>query len=419
MTSVHPDLPPLSVIQAALCKTTETLARELAHPSESAPEWSEFEWLVARAAAAMHGVSPLLAASLRWSGPPGWHRFLQDQRAHTAERHARIEALLRLIDRGTRDAGIAAIALKGAELHAMGLYEPGERPMGDVDLLARAADVSSTTRVLESLGFHESFSSRRHQILTPVGDHPPARCLGEHSDNHLKIELHERIGETLPLKTTDITEQLYPPHPHPGLNRYPSRAALMIHLLLHAAGAIASRILRLLQLHDVALLSARMTEADWEEVLLPRRGNASCWWALPPLLLTARYYPTTIPDDVLIAAGARCPRLLRRVVRRRSLSKMSLSSLHIEAFPGIEWSQSVSEAAHFVVSRVFPSREVLRLRPQVTSTRISASATRWQQLSQGRRILLWLAAPQPRAETLYPVRLALSETHDPAREATR
>jgi len=140
---------------------------------------------------------------------------------------------------------------------------------------------------------------------------------------------------------------------------------------------------------------------------------------LPPLLLTARYYPTTIPDDVLIAAGARCPRLLRRVVRRRSLSKMSLSSLHIEAFPGIEWSQSVSEAAHFVVSRVFPSREVLRLRPQVTSTRISASATRWQQLSQGRRILLWLAAPQPRAETLYPVRLALSETHDPAREATR
>jgi hypothetical protein len=98
---------------------------------------------------------------------------------------------------------------------------------------------------------------------------------------------------------------------------------------------------------------------------------------------------------------------------------MSLSSLHIEAFPGIEWSQSVSEAAHFVVSRVFPTREVLRLRTQVTSTRISASATRWQQLSQGRRILRWLAARQPRAETLYPVRLALSQTHDRAREATR
>jgi hypothetical protein len=46
---------------------TETLARELGHPSERAPGWSAFEWRVARAVAGLHGVSGLLSAQLRWS----------------------------------------------------------------------------------------------------------------------------------------------------------------------------------------------------------------------------------------------------------------------------------------------------------------------------------------------------------------
>jgi hypothetical protein len=367
----------------------------------------------------MHGVSPLLAGSLRWTGPEEWRRFLQAQRLHTAERHARIDALLRLIDRVTRDAGIAALALKGAELHAMGLYQPGERPMGDVDLLVRAADTGSTTRVLESLGFREYGSTRRHRLLMPSGDQIPALSLGEHADNYLKIELHDRIGESLPLNTVSITERLFPAQLHPGLNRYPSKASLMLHLLLHAAGAMASRALRLLQLHDVALLAARMTDADWEEALEPCERTGRRWWALPPLLLTARYYPAAIPAHARAAVEAECPHLLRMVVGRRTFSEVSLSSLCIEAFPGIEWCQSVSEAARFVLSRVLPDREVRELRTRVASTRVSASANRWHQLSQSRRMLLWLVARQPRAETLYPIRLVLSEAHERSREANR
>jgi hypothetical protein len=91
--------------------------------------------------------------------------------------------------------------------------------------------------------------------------------------------------------------------------------------------------------------------------------------------------------------------------------------LCIEAFPGIEWSQSASEAVRYVVNRVLPNGELLKLRTEVASTRTSATATRWQQLSQGHRMLLWLAARQPRAETLYPVRLVLSETHERSRES--
>jgi hypothetical protein len=417
-TSIYPEIPPLRVIEAALRTTTERLALELAQPAQAAPDWSQFEWLVARAVAAMHGVSALLSRSLRWQGPPAWREFIWGQKAQTVDRHARIEALLRLIDRAAAGADFPAVALKGAELHAMGLYEPGERPMGDVDLLVRSTDLERATHLLESLGFQESCSTRRHRLLIPTGDRPPPGGLGEHADNYLKIELHERVAESLPLTTVDVTEQLYPTQFHPGLNRYPSKAALMSHLLLHAAGSMATRSLRLLQLHDIALLSARMTDADWDQALRPSDAEAPYWWACPLILMTARYYPISIPARVLVAAQAGCPHLLGRFVRRSQLSDVSLSSLRIEAFPGIEWSQSPSEAARYVASRVLPSREVRQLRSQVEKTRISAAATRWQQLSQVRRMLLWLATPQPRAETIYPICLSLSEAQKRSPEAT-
>src|SRR2546429_7288972 len=120
MMSFDRSLPPIEVVQAALRKTTETLATELARPTTSAPDWSDFEWCVARAVAAMHGVSPLLSSTVRWQGPPGWAQFLEEQRVHTASRHRRIVELLRLLDRRARAEGLATMALKGAALQAMG-----------------------------------------------------------------------------------------------------------------------------------------------------------------------------------------------------------------------------------------------------------------------------------------------------------
>ena len=127
----------LKALQRALQKTTEVLASELGNPTATAPAWSEAEWAVARAVAAIHGVSPLLADSLRWQGPLAWARFLAEQKAHTAQRFQRIEQLLQGMDRRAYEAGIALVPLKGAALHAMGIYTAGERPMADVDLLVR------------------------------------------------------------------------------------------------------------------------------------------------------------------------------------------------------------------------------------------------------------------------------------------
>ena len=53
---MNAELPAFEVIDAALRTTTEALAREIVAPSGTAPAWSDFEWDVARAVAAMHGI---------------------------------------------------------------------------------------------------------------------------------------------------------------------------------------------------------------------------------------------------------------------------------------------------------------------------------------------------------------------------
>src|SRR5580698_5375038 len=122
MQSPPPALPPISKVAAALRKTTETLARELSLPSSRAPLWSEFEWRIARAAAAMHGVSSLLCNRLRWEGPPGWRQFLLEQRDQSIARHGEIVRLLEWIDLQARGAAVALVALKGAALLAGDFY---------------------------------------------------------------------------------------------------------------------------------------------------------------------------------------------------------------------------------------------------------------------------------------------------------
>jgi hypothetical protein len=398
-------VPPPRTLPGTLRKITETLAGELASPTQRAPDWSDFEWKIARAVAAMHGVSPLLSKTLRWQGPAGWMTFLEEQRIHTATRHRRIAELLQHIDERGRATGIATVALKGAALHAIGLYAVGERPMADIDLLVKPADAGRVARLLESLGFYEACVSWRERVFTPFVARAVG-ALGENSNNNVKIELHEKICERLPWRITDVTDCVFPPQAHPGVNAYPSPASLMIHLLLHAAGAMAVRALRLLHLHDLAQLSSRMTVADWDEVLAQRR-RGGLWWAYPPLHLAARYFSSHIPSRALAALADECPFVLDRISRRRTLYEVSYSYPRVDAFPGVEWAQSISELLEYAVNRVRPSAEHIAQREYSAKSDAWASHNRWTRLSQGRRIVRWVTSRPARAVTMHAVSAAL------------
>jgi hypothetical protein len=391
-----------------MCKVTETLARELASPSRMRPDWSDFEWKVARAVAAMHGISPLLSRSLRWEGPGAWTAFLDEQRSHTRSRHGRIQELLSSVDQKARDSGLAATALKGAALHRLGLYQAGDRPMADVDLLVRPADLDRTAALLMSLGFRQSAQTWKERLFTPL-DVSSAE-FGEHAANSLKIELHDRICEKLPFYLTDISEFVFPLRPTAGLNGYPSNASLMRHLLLHAAGAMVFQALRILQLHDIALLAGRMSDADWNEITASSLPRARMWWAYPPLEMTSRYYENAVPSHVLAAFKDDCRFVLRTLGAKKSLIDVSYSYLWVKAFPGIEWSQSISELLGFAANRVRPNAKHMDQRKQDAAIQNWAKQAEWSSMSQGRRMLRWLTSRQTRPATMHAIAAAFAHT---------
>ncbi len=375
-------LPQLGVIQAALRKTTEALARALVHPtSEPAPAWSQTEWVIARASASLHGIGPLLASSLHWRAPPGWIAFLREQRLQTEGRYGRIRALLKEIDAQALQARLPFTTLKGAALHEIGLYRAGERPMADLDLLTAPQDVPRLAAILEGMGFHQTAITWKHRVFESV-DAPAPALFGEHAGNGIKIDLHSRIRELLPLQPVDVTDIVWPRRPVPGLNAYPSQGSFMTHLLLHASGAILFRTLRGVQLHDMALLASSMAESDWEAVLMHCAQKRGPWWAFPPLELLARYY-SCVPHEVLTAASTACGRPLRCSSLRKNLSDVSFSDLQRSAFPGFHWAQSLREKLSYVAERSVLSAQIL-MQP-TAGARIPKSTNAIGQRAQVRR----------------------------------
>jgi hypothetical protein len=395
-----------SQLEQALREVTERLAAELGTPTLPAPVWSAMQWRVARAVAAMHGVSPLLAHCSNWQGPAEWSRFLADQRRHTARRHVRICGLLRRIDAGARAGGFAVMALKGSALHGLGLYAAGDRPMADIDLLVQPADAAPLGALLESMDYRLANADWRESVYVPAVSHDPAP-LGEHAGNDVKIEAHERIAERLAWRVTDVTNSILPIAPRPGLNSYDSKAALMKHLLLHAAGSISRQSLRLLQLHDIALLAANMAPADWHEL---ERGASrhSLWWAYPPLRIAYRYYPRVIPADVLALAAGACPLWLRSAAARASLYEVSLSYPWVDAFPAMAWARSLRELCDYIANRLRPSASLLAARRRTLETEHWARRAAWGGLPQGRRILRWAISRPTRPATLHALTAAFT-----------
>jgi len=410
-TSDASTLPPLAVLESALNLTTEFLALQASTPHGSTPDWDDFEWRIAEAVAALQGMSSLLADTLPWRGPQRWQAFLSEQRRHCILREQRIVELLSRIDAASREKDIACVALKGAALVKSGIYRMGERPMGDIDLLVREDDFDIMAATLLELGYRRGFVMSRHVTFEPPGT-GNFTGFGEHIDNPLRIEVHTRIAERLPASQVDITLHTLPVSPVPGVNAYPSIAALMRHLLLHAAGNMRARALRQIQLHDIALLASHMNGAAWSALIDAPEARES-WWMLPPLLLVARYYPIQIPDAVRSRLEAACPRWLRRTSMRQRLSDVSWSKIRIEAFPGIEWSRSPREAASFARTRLLPSRTDLAVLAQYAAMPSCASSIPWYGQSHARRMLRWIFGKPPRVQTAFSVRAALErqESH--------
>jgi hypothetical protein len=413
MNAVRMRLPLIDEIAAVLRNVTECMARELSAPQMEPLKWTKFEWRIAKAVATMQGLAPLLCSNGSWNGPPEWHEFLREQRHHVEQRQLRVARLLEEIDSSARNEGIALLPLKGSALHAMGIYAAGDRPMADIDLLMRAPDSTCAQRVLRACGYQPTFKNRRHEVYETQTGRALRNAYGEHAENPLKIELHSFIRERLPISEIDITEYLFPIDGAPGLNSYRSAGALMMHLLLHAANNMRANALRHIQLHDIALLSSRLDDNAWNDLTSARPSGQDLWWAVPPLVLTSRYYPSAIPNSVIARLEPACTGLLRKRCRRFQLTDVSWSNIRVQALPGVEWSRSPWEALRFMVRRAIPDRELRAEFRRFHDSHDSSSNIRWYGLSQSSRIVRWILGRPPRVQTLSAVLAVLEDARGP------
>jgi hypothetical protein len=340
---------------------------------------------------------------LPWRGPESWQSFLEQQREHKRRRHSRIEQLLCEIGSAARERGLPLVALKGVALHAHGIYEPGGRPMSDIDLLARHEDMDRAAELIQSLGYREIEPNWKHRAFEPR-EIPFVHGFAEHAGNPIKIELHGKIAEQLPVTPAVITAYVMPGVLVPGLNDYRSRAALFAHVLVHAASSMMLRSLRLLHLSDIARLCARMTDADWRE-LFHLMHETRAHWVLPILEMTARYF-RCVPDSVLREARLLCPPFLSAITRRQTLTWVSLSSLKRQVCPGIFWSQSLFEAATYLKERMLVGVQLAGERPTVSVTEAGGQQPGITRFAKGRRLMKWVLSRPGRPGPLHAIQEA-------------
>lgn len=398
-----PDFPR---IQRALRATTARLVEEIRAPTPEPPDWNSFEWSVARSAVAMLGLAGVLAQRLRWREPAHFTNFVHQQREHIAGNQQRVLEMLSRLDAALRPGGLPVVGLKGAAILRLDLHGRGVRPMADIDLLARPEHFAAVARAIESRGYRRAQQSERHLAFRPSQE-ATCHAYAEHPDNPLRIELHVRVYEPLPASTVDITSMIWPPDARPGVNGYASLAALMRHLLLHAAGAMSTHTLRGVQPYDIAVLAGRMGLEDWRDLV--DRERESTWWIYPPLLLADSLAPGSIPAWVLARAAADCPPLLRQRARRYDLHAASWCNLRISAFPAVAWSRTPLEALRYMRGRAFPNRTALgKMRDSLESVPAHKTLP-WYQLDQRQRMLRWLLGRPPRVQTMTSVMAACAE----------
>lgn len=400
-------MPDRNLIAESLEKVTEELALQIGGAGGVTPDWSEFDWKIAQAAVALHGIGPTLSLSLRWHSPAFWTKFLAEQNDHNRVRYRRIQAVTEILLNEFKEAGMRALMLKGAALYRAGCYASGERPMADLDVLVSPEHRKDCAAILARIGYRLDLSIERHDVYVNVKSEL-IHSLGEHADNPIKIEVHSSISEKLLSQSWDITDVIFSGADPNAAENYPESWALMAHLLLHAAGGMKTKSLRILHLCDIARLARLLTVDDWERVVSIRAGGRLPWWAFPPLLLTSRYFPLAIPPRILAGFESACPAFLRWVARRSRIADVSFSRLTLPIYAGVEWASSASDLSRYLLRRVIPDKEMRRLRRYEASSPVWGNND-WLRLPRWRRAIRLLTSPPPRKGSMIAVDDVLSE----------
>jgi len=196
------------------------------------------------------------------------------------------------------EAGIPLMALKGAALHLTLYNNPGDRPMSDLDLMVRPADLDRAMKLMEKSGclqseplIREDFFPRFHyEREYHAGVIYPVKI-----DFHIRPLRPLRFAKTLP--DDALWSRAEPITFGKATVLVPSPEDMLIHLAAHSAIHGNSRRTWLEDIHK--WVAAHQGRFDWDAVI----AKASAWKLVLPVLnalkAVVREVGPVSPPDVL------------------------------------------------------------------------------------------------------------------------
>jgi hypothetical protein len=271
-----------------------------------------------------------------------------------------LTATLELID-GLRAAGVETLPLKGMRLAPFYYEPPTLRPMGDIDLLIRPADVERASAWALAHGY--DFYSRSEEDVVYLRGERRAEIW--HPENVHPVELHFRLREEFGGAglTWDLSDEAWhSARPGPYLDGEANLIApvvLLRHLCAHTSSDVYIRRGKLQQLEDIARVARTLSTTEWSQFVAGTPARRARF-VVPALALTTQYYDNAIPADVLGVMRAVLKPRLQAWAGGLTLAQVSESNLHSRSGIGLSLSgliaETPAETSRALVTSLLPPR---------------------------------------------------------------
>jgi len=294
--------------------------------SEITRNWTYEIWQEARLKAQIHGIASLLFCSYSDNGvlnylDKSFTDYLSSQYHFNRARIQRIQKVLHSILIESDVSGVTVMPLKGSLLINEYYKNPAIRPMADIDILISEDDESRIGKIMASIGYHLKLDIPRHRVY--ISNTHISSMIGEHPDNPLTIEVHTKICCSIGSDLYDITRHIWE-NTERGFLGYklatkPSRAMLLMHLLIHTAHHQYHGSLRAIQLYDIFKIAEDIDINEWT-MLLRIIESLECEKLIYLSIAAAdEFIPISVPDFVLTRLREKTPKKLRDLATTFSL----------------------------------------------------------------------------------------------------
>jgi hypothetical protein len=347
-------------IYNALCKTLSERIDEIDWASFSEEDWSRFGYM-----ALVEGVAPLIHWTFKHEDISGIDiptsvkaQLMAAYYNTTAQNQLMFQELEKILE-ALKEADIPVIVLKGAALATTVYPEIGLRPMGDLDLLIRRADIKRANNLINEINYLEVKTELTHGINDIFDHHYHLRGGPK---NKYALELHwSLIAGDQDWRTPPIDwfwDSSLNWQDQENVHTLSPEGSILFssaHLMLQHGKAQ----IRQIWLYDIHLMLERYRDAiDWETI---EKTAAEFHWSSAlneTLLKTHKLFNTAIPSTKNSNQKNGYLKQEERVINRRSRHNQTWVNRLISNLASMTWSGRIQ----LVMAKVFPNKEFMKWR---------------------------------------------------------